>query len=111
MIALGLVAVVALTAAGGALAHPQTNLNAKIKALATGKTEYSGRVTSTTSECIKGRKIQIMVGKRVLGKPKSDKEGRFLLTGRTLKSGTMVIFNLKAEGAECIPLEATLAAP
>jgi hypothetical protein len=111
VIALGLAAIIALTVASAALAQPQTNLNAKIKALTTGKTEYSGRVTSTTPECVKGRKIQVRVGERQIGNPKTDQEGRFLLTARTLKSGTMVTFKLKPDGDECIPLEIALAAP
>ena len=47
----------------------------------------------------------------MLGRVKTDKEGRFLITRKSVQSGSEVTFDLKARGVACIPLVATLAAP
>ncbi len=102
----------ALTVVTPSFARPAQNLNAKVKALATGLSEFSGRVTSTDPDCVKGRKITISGPRQKLfGKIKTDKEGRFFLTRKTVKSGTEITFDLKARGDGCIPLVATLTAP
>ncbi len=92
-------------------AKPAQNLNAKVKALATGLSEFSGRVSSTDPDCVKRRKIKISTPKQRLGKVKTNKEGRFLITRKSVRSGTPVTFALKARRGECIPLVATLTAP
>ena len=94
-----------------AIAAPSQNLNAKVKALATGLSEFSGRVTSTNPDCVKGRQVKISTPKQLLGKVKTDKQGRFLITRKSIRSGTEVTFDLKARGETCIPLSATLASP
>jgi hypothetical protein len=101
----------ALTVVTPSFARPAQNLNAKVKALATGLSEFSGRVTSSDPDCVKGRTITISAPKQALGKAKTDKEGRFFLTRKTVQSGTKVTFDLKARGKDCIPLVATLEAP
>jgi hypothetical protein len=101
----------ALTAALPALARPAQNLNAKVKALATGLSEFSGRVTSSDPDCVKGRKITITAPKQYLGKAKTDTEGRFFLTRKSVAAGTEITFELKARGEACVPLLATLKAP
>jgi hypothetical protein len=101
----------ALMVAVPALGAPQQNLNAKVKALTTGLSEFSGRVTSKDPDCVKGRKVKISTPKLVLGKVKTDKEGRFLITRKTVKSGIEVTFDLKARGDACVPLVATLESP
>jgi hypothetical protein len=108
---LAVVGATALVLAVPALARPQQNLNAKVKALTTGLSEFSGRVTSTDPDCVKGRKITISTPKQLLGKVKTEKDGRFLVTRKSIKTGTDVTFDLKARGEACIPLVATLAAP
>jgi hypothetical protein len=102
---------VALVVAVPALARPQQNLNAKVRALTTGLTEFSGRVTSTDPDCVKGRKIKISIPKQVLGNVRTEKDGRFVITRKSIKSGTDVTFELKARGHACIPLVASLTAP
>ena len=94
-----------------AQARPSQNLNAQVKALTTGLSEFSGRVISTDPDCVKGRKVKISTPKGMLGRVKTDKDGRFLITRKSLRSGTKVTFDLKARGEVCIPLVATLAAP
>jgi hypothetical protein len=108
--AIALVALLAL-AVGPASARPQQNINAKVRVLATGLTEFSGRVTSTEPDCVEGRKIKISTKKQVLGNVKTDDEGRFFITRKSLRSGTEVTFDLKSRGTICIPLTATLVAP
>lgn len=107
----GVVIAIALVAALPALARPSQNLNAKVKALTTGLSEFSGRVTAPTPECVEGRKIKISTPKQVLGKAKTEDDGRFLITRKSVRTGTKVTFDLKARGKNCIPLTATLAAP
>jgi hypothetical protein len=108
---LALAGALVVTAAQPAAAKPAQNLNAKVRALATGLSEFSGRVTSTNPDCVKGRKITITADKDVLGKAKTDKKGRFFLTRKSVETGTEVTFELKARGTDCIPLLATLEAP
>ena len=60
---------------------------------------------------MKGREVKISTPKQVLGKVKTDKEGRFLITRKTVKTGIKVTFDLKARGDACVPLVATLEAP
>jgi hypothetical protein len=103
--------VAVLLAAVPALARPQQNLNAKVKALTTGLSEFSGRVTSTDPDCVKGRKIKVSTPKQVLGNVKTEKDGRFLLTRKSVNSGIEITFELKARGEACIPLVASLKAP
>jgi hypothetical protein len=102
---------VAIVVAVPALARPSQNLNAKVKALTTGLSEFSGRVTSKDPDCVKGRQITISTPKQLLGKVKTEKDGHFLVTRKSIKAGTEVTFDLKARGAACIPLVATLEAP
>jgi hypothetical protein len=104
-------AAVALMVVTPSLARPAQNLNAKVKALATGLSEFSGRVTATNSDCIKGRQVKISTRQQLLGKTKTDKDGRFFLQRKSVKSGTEVTFDLKERGEACIPLTATLKAP
>src|SRR5688572_25380139 len=75
-----------------ALAQQPQNLNAKVKALTTGLSEFSGRVSSTDPDCVKGRKVKISTPKQVLGKAKTEKDGRFLITRKSIRSGTKVTF-------------------
>ena len=105
------VAAVSLAIAVPALGAPAQNLNAKVKALATGLSEFSGRVSSTDPDCVKGRNVKISTSKQVLGKVKTEKDGRFLITRKSIRSGSRVTFDLKARGDECIPLVATLTSP
>jgi hypothetical protein len=102
---------VALVVAVPALARPQQNLNAKVKALTTGLSEFSGRVTSTDPDCVKGRKIRVSTPKQVLGNVRTEKDGRFLITRKSVSSGIKITFELKERGAACIPLLASLEAP
>lgn len=99
------------TLAGPALGREPQNLTAKVKTLTTGLTEFSGRVTSSDPDCVKGRKIKVSTPKQALGSAKTEKDGRFLLTGKSLRPGTDVTFRLKARGDACIPLVATLVSP
>jgi hypothetical protein len=107
----GVLVASALVVAGPVHAAPAQNLNAKVKALATGLSEFSGRVSSTDPDCVKGRKVKISTPKQRLGKVKTEKDGRFLITRKSIRSGTKVTFDLKARGNECIPLVATLTSP
>jgi hypothetical protein len=111
--AIAVASVVLAAASTGGAARPSQNINAKVKVLATGLTEFSGRVTSTEPDCIKGRKIKITTAKpkQRLGTVKTDKEGRFFITRKSVRSGAEVTFDLKARGDYCIPLTATLVAP
>jgi len=109
--AVAVVVALSLVIAVPALARPAQNLNAKVKALTTGLSEFSGRVSSTDPDCVKGRKVKISTPKQVLGKAKTEKDGRFLITRKSIRSGTKVTFDLKARGNECIPLVATLTSP
>jgi hypothetical protein len=102
---------VVLVIAVPALARPQQNLNAKVKALTTGLSEFSGRVTSTDPDCVKGRKIKVSTPKQMLGHVKTEKDGRFLITRKSINSGIEVTFELKARGHACIPLVASLTSP
>jgi len=106
-----ILSVILLAATAPALARPAQNLNAKVKALTTGLSEFSGRVTSSDPDCVKGRKVKISTRKQVLGKVKTEKDGRFLITRKSLRSGTEVTFDLKARGSGCVPLVATLTSP
>ncbi len=108
---IALVWLLALTAVSAAGARPPQNLSAKVKTLTTGLSEFSGRVTSTDPDCVKGRTIKISSRKQALGKAKTDKDGRFLITRKSLRPGTEVTFDLKARGSGCIPLVATLTSP
>jgi hypothetical protein len=110
---MAIASVALLAVVAGATARPSQNINAKVKVLATGLTELSGRVTSTDPDCIKGRKIKITATKpkQSLGTVKTDKEGRFFATRKSVRSGSKVTFDLKARGTACIPLVATLVAP
>jgi hypothetical protein len=103
--------VVMLTAAAPTLARPAQNLNAKVRALATGLSEFSGRVTATNPDCVKGRKVRISTHSKLLGKAKTDKKGRFFVQRKSVRTGTRITFDLKARGEACIPLTATLEAP
>ena len=94
-----------------ALARPSQNLNAKVKELTTGLSEFSGRVTSTDPDCVKGRKIKVSTPKQRLGNVKTEKDGRFLISRKSVPSGTEITFELKKRGQACIPLIATLASP
>jgi hypothetical protein len=109
--AIVIVLVVLLAGATSSQARPQQNINAKVRVLATGLSEFSGRVTSTDPECVKRRKVKISTPKQILGNVKTDKEGRFLITRKSVRSGTDVTFDLKERGVECVPLTATLVAP
>ena len=100
-----------LAASALSFARPAQNLNAKVKALATGLSEFSGRVTATNPDCIKGRKITISTHQQLLGKAKTDKDGRFFLQRKSVRTGTRITFDLKGHGQACIPLTATLEAP
>lgn len=102
---------IVLVAAIPASARAPQNLNAKVKTLTTGLSEFSGRVTSTDPDCVKRRKIKISTPKQILGRAKTDKDGRFLMTRKSLRPGTDVTFALKARGRSCIPLVATLTSP
>jgi hypothetical protein len=111
---LGVIAVaglLVLVASAPSLARPAQNLNAKVKALATGLSEFSGRVTATNPDCVKGRKVKISTRSKLLGKAKTDKEGRFFIQRKSVKTGTKITFELKARGEACIPLTASLEAP
>jgi len=100
-----------LAASAPSFARPAQNLNAKVMALATGLSEFSGRVTATNPDCVKGRRITISTHSKLLGKAKTDKEGRFFLQRKSVKTGTKITFDLKADGEACIPLTASLEAP
>lgn len=108
---LGVACVLVLAASALSFARPAQNLDAKVKALATGLSEFSGRVTATNPDCIKGRRITISTHQQLLGKAKTDKDGRFFLQRKSVRTGTRITFDLKAHGAACIPLTATLEAP
>jgi hypothetical protein len=103
--------VIVLLGAGTSSARPSQNLDAKVRALATGVSEFSGRVTATNKDCVKDRRITITADKHRLGRTKTDKKGRFFLTHKSVETGTEVTFELKARGDACIPLVATLEAP
>jgi hypothetical protein len=104
-------ATLALVVAAPALAAPQQYLSAKVKALTSGLSEFSGHVTSKDPDCVKGRKVKISTPKQVLGKVKTDKNGRFSIERKTVRSGIDVTFDLKARGESCVPLVAILKAP
>jgi hypothetical protein len=111
LVVLSVVGAVALIVAAPSSARPAQNLNAKVKALATGLSEFSGRVTATNSDCVKGRKVKIRTRRQLLGKAKTDKDGRFFLQRKSVRTGTKITFDLKAHGDACIALTATLEAP
>ena len=105
------VAALSLVVAVPALAQQPQNLSAKVKALTTGLSEFSGRVSSSDPDCVKGRSVKISTRKQVLGKVKTEKDGHFLITRKSIRSGIEVTFDLKARGKECVPLVATLTSP
>ena len=55
--------------------------------------------------------MKISIPKQSLGNVKTDKDGRFFITRKSVRSGVKVTFDLKARGGACIPLTATLVAP
>jgi hypothetical protein len=98
----GIVAVLALAAAGSAFAGTNIHFNAKVRVLANGdQFEYHGKVRSNLEACQVGRKVKISSPGVRLGNAFTDESGRFSRKDDPVDDGALVKFKLVENGPDC----------
>ena len=96
------VALLALPAGAPARGDLDVDFDVKVKPIGNGERyAYSGRVRANLEECQVGRKVRVTAARRLIGKAKTDEDGKFKITGDPVKDGSSVKFKLKPNRPNC----------
>jgi hypothetical protein len=89
----------ALFAAGPAAGASTDQVRVKIRSLDNSKSQYRGKVTSATQDCVEHRTVKVVSRGSRLVKTETDSAGKFLAIGKTPAKGSKVTLIVRAEGA------------
>jgi hypothetical protein len=89
---------VALVVAGPVSGARVDKVHVEIKALANGKSKYSGRITSSIPECGSKRTVRVSSKDSRLVKTKTNHDGKFSAVGKTPEKGEKLTVKVPPKG-------------